>query len=337
MRDVTMIPDTRSKRRATKPRTRGVGQLPLEAAAVAAPEAGAEDQAEELRHDWTNILFIAASHLLALGGIAWLIFVQASLWTIGLGLLWYAFCGLAITGGYHRLFAHPTYRANTALRLFYLLFGAAAVQNSALKWSSDHRVHHAKTDKDEDPYNIGRGFWWAHMGWVFFKNPEAEAVHGVKDLENDKLVRWQDRHYILLAVLFAAVVPTLLGFAWGDPIGALLVACFLRLTVQWHATGAVNSVAHWMGSRPYSRKCSARDSFWTALITLGEGYHNFHHRFQTDYRNGVRWYHFDPTKWFVWTAARVGVTWNLRRMAPEVIHRARAEVLAESRAMREQR
>lgn len=290
-----------------------------------------------LKRDWTNTLFISASHLLAVGGIVWLVFVETSLWTIGLGVLWYALCGLAITGGYHRLFAHPTYRANAALRLFYLLFGAAAVQNSALKWSADHRIHHAKTDKEEDPYNIGRGFWWAHMGWVFFKNDEPVTVHGVKDLENDRLVKWQDRHYILLAILFAAVIPTLIGFAWGDPIGALLVACFLRLTVQWHATGAVNSVAHWIGSRPYSRKSSARDSFWTALITLGEGYHNFHHRFQTDYRNGVRWYHFDPTKWFVWSLARVGLTWDLRRMTPEVIHRARAEVLAESRGMSDRR
>jgi stearoyl-CoA desaturase (delta-9 desaturase) len=239
---------------------------------------------------------------------------------------------VGITGGYHRLFAHPTYRASGAVRFFYLIFGAASVQNSALKWSADHRIHHTRTDQEQDPYNIRRGFWWAHIGWVFYK--DTHETRGVKDLEADPLLRWQDRNYVLLAVLVGFVAPLLIGWTWGDPLGALLVAGFLRLVVQWHATFAVNSFAHWMGSQPYSRANSARDSFWTALITLGEGYHNFHHRFQSDYRNGVRWYHFDPTKWFVWTLERLGLVSDLRRTSPEVIQRARQAVLAEARVER---
>jgi stearoyl-CoA desaturase (delta-9 desaturase) len=289
---------------------------------------------------WTNLLFLACAHLLALTAIAWLVLVCASPWTIGLGCLWFAACGVSITGGYHRLFAHPTYRASRVLRAFYLLFGAASVQNSALKWASDHRTHHARTDREADPYNIRRGFWWAHIGWIFFKDPAKKdpakrAPQNVKDLAADPLVRWQDRHYVLLAIAVAGVVPPLLGSLWGDALGALLVAGFLRLVLQWHATFAVNSVAHCFGRRPYSRATSARDSSWTALITLGEGYHNFHHRFQSDYRNGVRWYHFDPTKWFVWSLARVGLTRDLRRTAPAVIHAARAAVQVEARLARE--
>jgi stearoyl-CoA desaturase (Delta-9 desaturase) len=283
--------------------------------------------------DWTNILFVGTAHLFALAAILYLVFVLASPWTIGLGAAWFALCGVAVTGGYHRLFAHPTYRAVLPLRFFYLLFGAASVQNSALKWSAAHRIHHAKTDREEDPYNIRRGFWWAHMGWIFFKDPEAKAARGVKDLAADPLVRWQDRHYILIALAMGCVLPVCLGLIWGDPIGALLVAGFLRLVVQWHATGAVNSFAHYLGSQPYSRANSARDSFWTALLTLGEGYHNFHHRFQIDYRNGVRWYHFDPTKWFVWSMARLGLAWDLRRTPRETIRLARATVLAEARPL----
>jgi stearoyl-CoA desaturase (delta-9 desaturase) len=283
------------------------------------------------KRDWKNILFISISHLLAIGAIVWLVAVRASPWTLGLGVLWFALCGVAITGGYHRLFAHPTYRARALVRFFYLVFGAAAVQNSALKWSSDHRIHHAKTDREEDPYNILRGFWWAHIGWVFYKDPEEGVVRGVKDLQGDSLVLWQARHYLLLALLFGGVLPLALGFAWGDPIGAVLVAGFLRLVLQWHATGAVNSVAHWIGTQPYSRATSARDCFWTALITLGESYHNFHHRFQIDYRNGVRWYHFDPTKWFVWGLSRTGLAWDLRRTPRETILRARAAALEERR------
>ena len=281
---------------------------------------------------WTNLLFIVGAHLLGLAAIAWVAWVYTSPWTIGLGCLWFALCGLAITGGYHRLFAHPTYRASRVLRAFYLLFGAASVQNSALKWAADHRTHHARTDREQDPYNIRRGFWWAHIGWVFFQDPEKGPVSNVKDLAADPLLRWQDRYYVLLAIVVAGVVPLLLGSVWGDALGALLVAGFLRLVLQWHATFAVNSFAHWIGHQPYSRSSSARDSFWTALITLGEGYHNFLHRFQSDYRNGVRWYHFDPTKWFVWSLEKLGLTWDLRRTPATVILEARAAVLAEARA-----
>ena len=281
------------------------------------------------RLDWTNTVTLGLFHLFAVVAIVYLVAVKTSLWTVGLGVLWMSFTGLAITGGYHRLFAHRTYRARAPLRAFYLLFGAASVQNSALKWASDHRLHHAHSDKPKDPYSIQRGFWWAHIGWVLFKSGNPTDMRGVDDLQEDRLVQLQHRYYVPLAVLMAAVVPASLGLLWGDPIGALLVAGFLRLVVQWHATFSINSVAHCLGKRPFSITSSARDSFWTAILTLGEGYHNFHHRFVTDYRNGIRWYHFDPTKWFVWSMARVGMTSNLRRVAKDAIERARRAVAAE--------
>lgn len=282
------------------------------------------------RIDWVNLPFLLFAHVAGLGGLAYLIWVQASAWTIGLGLLWGACCGLAITGGYHRLFAHRAYQANWLVRAFYLFFGAASVQNSALKWSSDHRRHHAHTDHDEDPYNISRGFWWAHLGWVIFKNTDDVPIASVHDLQRDPLVRFQDKYYLPLAIFSGALVPLALGFLWGDPIGALLVVGFLRLVIQWHATFAVNSVAHTIGTQPYSKKNSARDHFLTALVTMGEGYHNFHHSFQADYRNGVRWYHFDPTKWFVWTLSKLGLTWDLRRTPKLAIEHAKRMALQQS-------
>jgi stearoyl-CoA desaturase (delta-9 desaturase) len=170
---------------------------------------------------WTNLLFIVGSHLLALAAIAWIVWVDTSPWTIGLGCLWVAMCGLAITGGYHRLFAHPTYRASRIVRAFYLLFGAASVQNSALKWAADHRTHHARTDHEQDPYNIRRGFWWAHIGWVVHRAPSHAAF--VRRLGGDPLVRFQDRFYLPLALLFGALLPAAIGAAWGDALGAFLV------------------------------------------------------------------------------------------------------------------
>jgi stearoyl-CoA desaturase (delta-9 desaturase) len=284
--------------------------------------------------DWRNTLVIASVHILAAVGIWWMAAVHFSWWTLGLGLLWFAFCGLSITGGYHRLFSHPTYKAAWPIRLFYLVFGAASVQNSALKWSDDHRRHHRHVDEEEDPYNINQGFWWAHIGWVLAKDPRAaarEAMLNVPDLKKDPLVVWQNKYYVPLAFVFGAALPFALGLLWGDPIGALLVAGFLRLAFQYHATFAVNSVAHYIGRRPYTDKNSARDHFLTAVITLGEGYHNFHHRFQADYRNGVRWYHLDPTKWFVWSASKVGMTWDLMRVPDERIESAR-QMMREKRA-----
>lgn len=279
------------------------------------------------RPHWINIGFVLVAHLLAVSGIVYLAAFHFSWWTVGLAAGWYAACGLAITGGYHRLFSHRSFEAVAPLRALSLLFGAGAVQNSALKWSIDHRIHHEHTDTDDDPYNIRRGFWWAHVGWLFFREverPEADAT----DLLADPLVRFQHKHYLALAVLFGVALPGALAALWGDVLGGVLVAGFLRLVLQWHATFSVNSFAHTVGNRPYCLRTSARDSVVTALISLGEGYHNFHHRFQADYRNGVRWFHFDPTKWFVWTMSKVGATRRLRRTPSQAIERARAAVAA---------
>jgi stearoyl-CoA desaturase (delta-9 desaturase) len=275
------------------------------------------------RIDWVNTLFLIAAHLAAIGAVCYLVLVRCDGWTVALGLGMFACCGISITGGYHRLFSHPTYRCRWGLRLFYLLFGAASAQNSALRWSADHREHHRRTDEEEDPYNIKRGFWWAHMGWVFFKGAELDP-RVVRDLTADPLIRFQDRYYVPLALAVGLLFPMGIAFLWGDVVGAVLVAGFLRLVLQYHATFAVNSVAHTIGTKSFVPSDSSRDHLLTALLTLGEGYHNFHHRFPSDYRNGYRAYHFDPTKWFVRTMSWIGVTWDLKRTPDRMIEQARS-------------
>ena len=288
------------------------------------------------RVNWTNLLVLLLAHVLAVGALVYLFTFKFSWWTIALGIVWTLACGFSITGGYHRLFAHASYRASPLVRVFYLLFGAAAVQNSVLSWAGDHRIHHAKTNREGDPYDSRRGFWWSHLGWVLYQRDDAPARQRLPDLEASPLLRWQDRHYVLLAILMAGVVPALLGLLWGDPIGAVLVAGFLRLVFQWHVTFSINSLAHLIGARPFCSKSSARDNPVLALVTLGEGYHNYHHRFPVDYRNGVRWYHFDATKWFVWLLSRVGLTRELRRAPVDHIKRARREVVAVLRGLARQ-
>src|SRR5262249_1321495 len=148
----------------------------------------------ERQVDWVNTTFVGMAHLLSALAVFYLGWCHFSWWTIALALLWFALCGLAITAGYHRLFSHVSYKAHPVLRGFYLLFGAASFQNSALRWSADHRTHHRQTDRDEDPYDIRAGFWWAHIGWVFFKSfqPDWSCV---RDLTRDSLVQLQHRYY----------------------------------------------------------------------------------------------------------------------------------------------
>ena len=120
--------------------------------------------------------------------------------------------GFSITLGYHRLFAHMTFRARLPVRLFTLIFGAAAFENSVLMWASDHRRHHKHVDHEEDPYDITKGFFHAHIGWVLFKLWPEPPLDNVADLKKDPLVVWQDRHIHLLAVMVSFILPTLAGF-----------------------------------------------------------------------------------------------------------------------------
>jgi stearoyl-CoA desaturase (delta-9 desaturase) len=122
-------------------------------------------------------------------------------------------CGFSVTLGYHRLFSHKTFRASWPIRLFTLVFGAAAFENSVLMWASEHRRHHKHVDHDEDPYCIAKGFFFAHIGWLLFKLDSKEPYDNVLDLTKDKLVCWQDRHVQSIAVLVSFVFPTILGFS----------------------------------------------------------------------------------------------------------------------------
>jgi stearoyl-CoA desaturase (delta-9 desaturase) len=242
--------------------------------------------------------------------------------------IWFGVCmfatGLSITGGYHRLWAHRSYEAGFALRLFYMLFGAMALQNSILIWASMHRVHHQHVDdKERDPYSIRRGFWFAHMGWMLRDYPAAELdFSNARDLERDPLVAFQHRHYLGLALGMNFGLPLLVGLAFGDPWGFLLLGGLLRLVVNHHLTFFINSLAHLWGRRPYTEDNSARDNDLIALFTYGEGYHNYHHLFQWDYRNGVRWWHIDPTKWWIAAWSMVGMTRGLKRVPEFKIQRA---------------
>jgi stearoyl-CoA desaturase (delta-9 desaturase) len=233
--------------------------------------------------------------------------------------------GVGIGSGYHRLWSHRTYEAHPALRWFLALVGGMALQNSILVWCARHRVHHRDVDdNDKDPYSIGRGFWFAHIGWMLRDYESGKVDFSlVRDLQNDPVAAWQHRWYWSLAWTTNLALPLLLGWIVGDVIGVFLLAGVLRLVISHHVTFFINSLAHMWGSQPYTDENSARDNHFLALITYGEGYHNFHHMFQSDYRNGIRWWHLDINKWFISTCALLGLAKNRKRAPQFKVLRAR--------------
>ena len=277
------------------------------------------------RVDWTNTLFLLGTLIVSLTIVPFYIWQHGADWSKVdilfhsiLFFFYYCFTGMSITLGYHRLFSHISFKAKWPVKLFTLVFGAAAFENSALDWSADHRRHHKHVDTELDPYNINEGLFYAHIGWLLFKLRPIPPLNNVKDLLNDKWVVWQHNWWKPVAFFTSFVVPFALGFSYGGfehAWAALLISGFLRIVAVQHSTFFINSFCHWIGNRPYSSHCTARDSWIMALVTFGEGYHNYHHEFQHDYRNGVKPWQFDPTKWTIWFMSLFGLTYNLRRVA----------------------
>jgi len=274
-----------------------------------------------------NVLFLTLSPLAALVGSIW----YTRLYgihpvEIALFIVMFFATGLSITAGYHRHFAHVSYKAHPIVRFFYLIFGACALQNSALNWASDHRMHHKYTDTDLDPYNAGMGFWSSHIGWIFYQTPTDRPMTNVGDLQRDKWVRWQHAYHWQIAMVVGVGLPFLIGLAIGRPMGGIIWGGFVRVVFVHHMTFFINSLAHMSGSQTYSRSDTSRDSWWLAFLTNGEGYHNFHHRFPSDYRNGIQWYQWDPTKWLIRGLNFFKLTDKLHRIPQHLILRARLEV-----------
>jgi stearoyl-CoA desaturase (delta-9 desaturase) len=236
--------------------------------------------------------------------------------------------GMSITGGYHRLWSHNAYEAHPVLRVWYALWGAAAMQNTVLDWCSGHRTHHRHCDDiDLDPYSAKRGLWYSHMGWMLRKYPSGEVnFDNVKNLKNDPIVMWQYKYYMPITLSMNFGIPIILGLIFGDILGMLLLAGVARLVLAHHITFFINSIAHKWGSQPYTDDNTARDNTFFAFLTHGEGYHNYHHIFQTDYRNGIRWFHWDPTKWFIKACSWIGLTKNLKRVPDFKIQRAKVKM-----------
>ncbi|TVQ80400.1 MAG: acyl-CoA desaturase [Bradymonadales bacterium] len=282
---------------------------------------------DQFQANWSVIFFIGGMHLLGLTLWPLYVILTGSIqWAevlVFCGMMFLGFLGIGV--GYHRAFSHRAHRPNQFLRILSLIAGASTAEGSAIVWCADHRRHHRHEDTDRDPYNVKRSFWWAHMGWMF-GGPMTTDFSNCRDLERDPWVRHQHHYYLFWMLGACFGIPLLAGFLLGRPLEALLLAGFTRLFVFQQLTYLINSMAHYMGRRPYCDQITARDSLICAILTSGEGWHNYHHRFPFDYRNGHRWYHWDPTKWLIQFCWLLGLTKDLKTTRPEAVEAAKEAV-----------
>lgn len=201
------------------------------------------------------------------------------------------------------------------------------MEGSARWWSKGHRAHHRYTDTEKDPYSVRKGLLYSHIGWMVIKqNPKRAGRTDITDLNEDPVVVFQHTHFVKVVLFMALVFPTLVaGLGWGDWWGGFVYAAILRVFVVQQATFCVNSLAHWLGEQPFDDRNSPRDHVLTALVTLGEGYHNFHHEFPSDYRNAIEWYQYDPTKWCIWAWKQLGLASDLKTFRQNEIEKGRLQ------------
>lgn len=277
--------------------------------------------------NWLHVSLLVFVPLLGLTGA---IFTPMQRKTMLWAIVYYFMTGLGITAGYHRLWAHRSYTASLPLKIMLAAIGGGAVEGSIRWWSRDHRAHHRFTDTEKDPYSVNKGLVYAHLGWMILKqNPKRLGRTDISDLNSDKVVVWQHRNYLLVLVVMGFLFPTFVaGYGWGDWAGGFFYAGILRLCFVHHATFCVNSLAHWLGEQSFDDRHSPRDHVITAFVTMGEGWHNFHHTYPNDYRNGIFWYQYDPTKWLIIACKRLGLATDLKAFSDNTIEQARLQMTA---------
>ncbi len=244
---------------------------------------------------------------------------------IGLAIGGYYGANIAVGIGLHRLWSHHAYKTNNVVEFILAVMSAATLQGPVLSWASNHYKHHIYTDKEQDPHsplkfnNKILGFLWSHIGWMIIGGSykSIDRITMVK-LGKNKILKWQLKYYWEIALFMNSLAPLLIGYLIGGTlISAYAGFLFISLgrALQQHATFCVNSLCHFVGSKKYY-KGTAGDIWWMALFLLGENWHNFHHAFPSDYRNGIKWYHFDVHKWIIYLMSKVGLAWNLEATEP---------------------
>jgi stearoyl-CoA desaturase (delta-9 desaturase) len=269
----------------------------------------------EKRIDLVSSLPFIALHVVALAGV-FLVEFQPSL------ILWavvsYALRTWAITAGYHRYFAHRTYKTSRAFQFVLGLLGTLAVQKGPLWWAALHRAHHQHSDQEEDVHSpLQHGMYWSHVGWILSNRYQATDLARVKDFSKFPELRWLDRFFFVPPVIGGAAL-------WLFGGTAVFVWAGLAATVVgWHAVFLGNSVSHAYGWRRFETADTSRNNPLLAIVILGEGWHNNHHYYPGSARTGFYWWEIDITYYTIKVLEAVGLIWDVHVVPQRVLAQAR--------------
>jgi stearoyl-CoA desaturase (delta-9 desaturase) len=258
---------------------------------------------------WDKSIPFFLMHVLPLGilwtGFGW----QEAALAVGLYVVRMFF----ITAGYHRYFAHRAFKTGRVFQFLLAFGGGTAAQKGMLWWSGHHRHHHKHSDTPKDIHSPKRGFWWSHMGWIVCEKYEATPSDAIKDFAKYPELVWLDRWHLVPPVVLGLAC-YLLGGA-----SALFGGFFLSTAVLYHGTFVINSVTHVFGRRRYATSDTSKNSFLLAVITLGEGWHNNHHYYQSTANQGFFWWELDLSYYALKVLSWVGLVWDLRTPSKKVL------------------
>lgn len=258
----------------------------------------------------TQSIFLILLHVLSVVSI--ILIKNISINTIILQIVFFIFAQISITGGYHRLWSHRSYKSSEILEWFYMLFGTMATQGTAINWAKEHRTHHRNEEKEGDPYNINKGFWHAHMGWLLTEQDEVTKKEientDVSDLKKNEILIWQESNYIYIWIIVSLLIPTIICSIWGDGYNGFLTS-FIRIVLNLQFTWFVNSLAHYEGNRDHDCNLKACDNLLVSILTMGEGWHNYHHSYPKDYRASPP-DKYNPTTYFIDLTEALGLSYG---------------------------
>jgi len=249
----------------------------------------------------------------------------------------YVACAFGITVGFHRYFTHKSFEARTPVRVVLAILGCMTMQGPLTQWVTDHRKHHALSDKEGDPHSPHaghgeglrasfRGFVHAHVGWMFSNLGMEQGREYGSDLYSDRLMRAIDRLYLVWVVLTLGI-PFAVGYAVGGTLGAgaegLVWGGLIRIFLYQHATFAVNSICHMFGRQDYRARDESRNNWIVAFLVFGEGWHNNHHAFPSSARHGLAWWQYDLSWWVIRGLEKLGLAWDVKLPTAEQMQRRR--------------
>ncbi len=246
--------------------------------------------------------------------------VPFSWWLVTLAAVLYLVRMFAITAGYHRYFAHRTFRTSRAFQFVLAVLGASSLQKGPLWWAAHHRHHHQHSDQPEDLHSPQQdGLYWSHVGWILSADYLTTNLRRIADFANYSELRWLDRWHQVPGLVLAGLLLVTGGwpaFVWGFCVSTV---------ATWHATFSINSLTHLVGRRRYATNDDSRNSMILALLTLGEGWHNNHHHYKSSVRQGFYWWEVDVSYYLLRLLAVFRIVWDLKLPQPAIVARGRLE------------